>query len=200
MRHNRKAVMAERYKLYMKKNIFNGRYFVRNLQIGICVVLAIALIVGVVILTCSGNDEQTVTASADVGVKEALFGNGEEEKVVTKKKSTEETVENTKEIVKIGTTETAATEAKTTETASEEKVSSESMAAADNNIEGITPSEQKTEKKSDFDSKCIANVDETLNIRKSPSTDAEFAGSMNRGQLQKSRAQRVSGRKSNPVM
>ena len=33
MRHNRRAVMTERYKLYMRKNIFNGRYFVRNMQL-----------------------------------------------------------------------------------------------------------------------------------------------------------------------
>ena len=74
MRHSRKAVMAERYKLYMKKNIFNGRYLVRNIQILVCAVLVIALVAGAVFLSCFDKDENVVTASASVGVKAALFG------------------------------------------------------------------------------------------------------------------------------
>lgn len=175
MRHNRKAVMAERYKLYMKKNIFNGRYFVRNLQISICVVLAVALIIGAVVLAYSGKEEQTVTASADVNVKEALFSNGEEEKTVTKKKDMEESVTTAEEIAK----------ADSTEEAPQKNISSEPVTDADNNIEDTTQPKEEIEKKSDFDGKCIANVEETLNIRKAPSTDAEFAGSMKRGAIAK---------------
>ena len=37
----------------------------------------------------------------------------------------------------------------------------------------------------EFEGKCIANVDETLNIRKEPSAEAEFVGSMNRGAIAK---------------
>ncbi len=173
MRHNRKAVMAERYKLYMKKHIFNGRYFVRNLQIGICTVLAVALIIGVVVLAYSGKEKQTVTASADI--KEALFSNGKEEKTITKKENTEESVTTSEEIL----------ETNNTEEVPQKSISSEPITDADNNIEDTIQPEEEIEKKSDFDGKCIANVEGTLNIRKTPGTDAEFAGSMKRGAIAK---------------
>lgn len=174
MRHSRKAVMAERYKLYMKKNIFNGRYLVRNIQIFVCAVLVIALVAGAVILSCFNKDEDVVAASASAGVKEALFGNSEEEKKVTKKHNTEEvaTTESKEEYV-----------ADNTEATSEENTSSDIATA--NKEEDTVQTETQQEEKSEFEGKCIANVDETLNIRKEPSAEAEFMGSMNRGAIAK---------------
>lgn len=181
MRHSRRAVMAERYKLYMKKNIFNGRYFVRNLQIGICVVLVIALIAGTVVLTHSGEQERVVTADAGVSVKEALFGNSEEEKKVTKNNTEEEiAAESTTEVKTEEITE------EVIEAESTQQVSSETdVAETVEEMDTAEETDSTEEEKSAFDGKCIANVDETLNVRKEPSTDAEFAGSMNRGAIAK---------------
>ena len=81
MRHNRKAVMAERYKLYMKKNVFNGRYFIRNIQLGIAIVFVLALIIGVAVIVHSSGSE-IITANAEVSVKDALFGVEENEKKI----------------------------------------------------------------------------------------------------------------------
>ena len=64
MRHNRRAVMTERYKLYMRKNIFNGRYFVRNMQIALCAIVLIALVVGGIILAHSGSDNHFLIATS----------------------------------------------------------------------------------------------------------------------------------------
>lgn len=194
MRHSRKAVMAERYKLYMKKNIFNGRYFIRNLQIVFCVVLVAALITGVVILSCSGNDKQTVTASASMGVKEALFGNSEEEKTVAKNNTEEAVIASKDDVVEADAENNAAEEAVTengetiieinsTEEFSTEIVSSETVETSEDT--GAAEGNEETAEKSEFDGKCIANVDETLNIRKEPGTDSEFVGSMNRGAIAK---------------
>lgn len=163
MRHSRRTVMTERYKLYMKKNILNSRYFVRNLQIMICIVAVIALLAGGVVLSGSNKGADTVSANANVSVKEALFGNSEEEKTVTKTKDTEEVT-----IV----AETASTENITTEAVKADEYSETSEQAA-----------EVQAKKSEFDGKCIANVEETLNIRKDPSTEAEFVGSMNPGAI-----------------
>lgn len=178
MRHSRRAVMAERYKLYMKKNIFNGRYLVRNIQILVCAVLVIALVVGTVVLSFSHKEQDVVAAGA--GVKEALFGNTEEEKVVTKKRDTEEivAVESKKENVPDNI-----------EILSEENISSEENTSSDmvtvNKLEKVAQTGTQQEDKSEFEEKCIANVDETLNIRKEPSAEAEFMGSMNRGAIAK---------------
>lgn len=179
MRHSRKAVMAERYKLYMKKNIFNGRYLVRNIQILVCAVLVIALVAGAVVLSCFDKDEGVVTASASVGVKEALFGKSEEKKV-TKKQDTEKiaTTESTEKVVAEADTEEA-----DTEESFEENVSAETIEAG--NTEEVVQPEKEQKEKSEFEGKCIANVDETLNIRKEPSAEAEFVGSMNRGAIAK---------------
>lgn len=163
MRHSRRAVMTERYKLYMKKNILNSRYFVRNLQITICIVAAVVLLAGFVVLSGSDKGADTVAVNANVSVKEALFGNSEEEKTIAKVTDTEDV--------------TAVTEAVSTE-----RIVTEAATAA----EYSETSEQAVEvqtTKSEFDGKCIANVEETLNIRKEPSTEAEFVGSMNPGAI-----------------
>lgn len=163
MRHNRKAVMKEQYVLYMKKNVFNGRYFVRNLQIAVCAIAVIALLAGVIALSGLGKETDTVEASVNVSVKQALFGSSEDEKTVAKvMTSTEETT-----AAKVTVVENVTTEA-VTETAYNEKEQ---------------PIEEEETKNSEFADKCIANVEETLNIRKDPSTEAEFVGSMNPGAI-----------------
>lgn len=163
MRHNRRAVMTERYKLYMRKHIFNGRYFVRNLQIFVCVIVITALVIGGVALSHSGSDD-VVQANATVSMKDALFGNSEEEKSAAKADTSKE---DTEEAVK---------EKVTTEAAKTEAV----MAQEETPVVSETP---EPEEQSEFANKCIANVDETLNIRKEPSTEAEFVGSMNPGAI-----------------
>lgn len=163
MRHNRRAVMAERYKLYMRKHIFNGRYFVRNLQIFVCVIVITALVIGGVALGHSGSDD-VVEANATVSMKDALFGNSGEEKSAAKADTSEKDTEMVTEAEV--TTEAAKTEAVVAE--QETPVVSE------------TP---EPEEQGEFANKCIANVDETLNIRKEPSTEAEFVGSMNPGAI-----------------
>ena len=166
MRHSRKAVMKEHYMLYMRKNILNGRYFVRNLQILVCVIAIVGLLTGAVVLAVSGNGADTVAASTNVSVKEALFGNSEEEKTIAKVTSDTETadVDDMASTVERTTTEVVTEAAKTYNDTTEQK-------------------EEQQTKKSEFDSKCIANVEETLNIRKEPSTEAEFVGSMNPGAI-----------------
>ncbi len=163
MRHNRRAVMAERYKLYMRKHIFNGRYFVRNLQIFVCVIVITALVIGGVALGHSGSDD-VVEASATVSMKDALFGNSGEEKSAAKADTSEKDTEAVTE--KEVTTEAAKTEAAVAEQETP-----------------VVPETPEPEEQGEFANKCIANVDETLNIRKEPSTEAEFVGSMNPGAI-----------------
>ncbi len=167
MRHSRKAVMKEHYMLYMRKNILNGRYFVRNLQILICVIAVVGLLTGAVVLAVSGNGADTVAASANVSVKEALFGSSEEEKTIAKVTTDTKTADVEEMVTTVENT--------TTEAATE-------TADAYNETTEQKKEEQQTEK-SEFDNKCIANVEETLNIRKEPSTEAEFVGSMNPGAI-----------------
>lgn len=163
MRHNRRAVMTERYKLYMRKNIFNGRYFVRNMQIALCAIVLIALVVGGIILAHSGSDNQKELAKNDkVNAMDALFGSSEE----ATKAATEEVTEATTEAVQVA----MATEEVTTEATTEPVVAYTEQTVA-------------SKPEGEFDKKCIANVEETLNIRKTPSTDGEFAGSMNPGAI-----------------
>lgn len=146
MRHNRRAVMTERYKLYMRKNIFNGRYFVRNMQIALCAIVLIALVVGGIILAHSGSDNQKELAKNDkVNAMDALFGSSEE-----------------------------ATKAATEEVATE---------ATTEPVVAYTEQTVASKPEGEFDKKCIADVEETLNIRKTPSTDGEFVGSMNPGAI-----------------
>lgn len=163
MRHNRRVVMAERYKLYMRKHIFNGRYFVRNLQIFVCVIVITALVIGGVTLGHSGSDD-VVEANATVSMKDALFGNSGEEKSAAKADTSEKNTEKVTE-------ENVTTEAAKTETVVAEKEVS------------VVPETPVPEEQGEFANKCIANVEETLNIRKEPSTEAEFVGSMNPGAI-----------------
>jgi len=170
MRHSRRAVMAERYKLYAKKNIFNSRYVVRNLQIGLLVIVMLAVLAGTVVFVCSDTkSEETVATSAKVSVKDALFSNSEEVNVATK--------------------EDAVTEQETTVEATEsviaEKVQTELANTITEIASAVAPKEEEAtvEPASEFDNKCIANVEETLNIRKDPSAEAEFVGQMNNGAI-----------------
>lgn len=165
MRHNRRAVMTERYKLYMKKHIFNGRYLVRNMQILICTIVVTALVIGSLALGHSDSDEVVTTNTT---VKDALFGNSEEVKTVQEILETEEIADTTV------TTEEVTTEAIVAEMATVEEVQEEKS-------EEATTAEPEEESK--FANRCIADVEETLNIRKGPSTDTEFVGSMNPGAI-----------------
>lgn len=160
MRHSRKAVMAEHYKLYLKKHVFNGRYFVRNLQIGVGIGVTLALgITGTVLLTQTDNEAKAATSTVAT-VKEVLFGSSETEKPATISKEEQEpttaevTVSITEAVVAQSEVQTESTETTTQETV-----------------------------ESEFDGKCIANVDETLNIRTEPSAEAEFAGYLNKGAI-----------------
>lgn len=168
MRHSRRAVMAERYKLYAKKNIFNGRYLVRNLQIGLLLVVLVALVFGsVVLISSDSNSEEVTIADAKTSVKDALFSNTEE--LVTEEDITEQSV----------------TEDVETESVIAEKVQSELESTITEVVNNVTPVEieKTTEPKSEFENKCIANVEETLNIRSNPSAEAEFVGQMNNGAI-----------------
>ena len=207
MRHNRRAVMAEHYKLYLKKNIFNGRYFVRNVQIAFCALIVFVLLFTVVAL--SGNDKEakkTAGANKKISVKEALFGNNEvtESEITSSTEAvvavSEEvaTVEATTEADEVATEiseETTAVNADDTpaeaviESVSAENVDSSGKATDDTDNENDNTNDKvvaevsdETEK-SEFEDRCIANVDETLNVRKDPSADAEFVGSMSKGSI-----------------
>ncbi|MDD6000160.1 MAG: SH3 domain-containing protein [Lachnospiraceae bacterium] len=165
MRHNRRAVMTERYKLYMRKNIFNGRYFVRNVQIALCAIILIGLVIGGIVLANSGTSSKKELAKGnDVSALDALFGNSEE---ITTEEVTEATTEEAQVAMATEATEATTTEEPTTEpiVAYTEQTTVESQPAGE------------------FDSKCIANVEETLNVRSTPSAEGEFVGSMNPGAI-----------------
>ena len=169
MRHSRRAVMAERYKLYAKKNILNSRYLVRNLQIGLLVFVLVAMLVGSVVLMNTAPKEEVVVAQTKTSVKDALFGNSEESKVATEQ-ATEQ--------------ETTATEA--TESVIAEKVQTEldnTITEVANSVAPVEEVQSVEEPEGEFANKCIANVEETLNIRKDPSAEAEFVGQMNNGAI-----------------
>ncbi|MBE5942520.1 MAG: hypothetical protein E7264_08290 [Lachnospiraceae bacterium] len=167
MRHSRRAVMAERYKLYAKKNILNSRYLVRNLQISLLVFVLVAMVIGTVVIVTTDAKEDVVVADAKVSVKDALFSNTEEE-VVTTEEVTEQQV----------------TTAEVTESVFAEKVQNELDNTITDVVSNVVPKEKETEEpKSEFDNKCIAKVDETLNVRSNPSADAEFVGQMNNGAI-----------------
>lgn len=165
MRHNRRAVMTERYKLYMRKNIFNGRYFVRNVQIALCAIILIGLVIGGIVLANSGTGSKKELAKGnDVSALDALFGNSEE---ITTEEVTEATTEEVQVAMATEATETTTTAEPTTEpiVAYTEQTTVESQPAGE------------------FDSKCIANVEETLNVRSTPSAEGEFVGYMNPGAI-----------------
>lgn len=169
MRHSRRAVMAERYKLYAKKNILNSRYFVRNMQIGLLVFVFVSMLIGTLAVMCSSSEDEAVVANTKVSVKEALFSNSEQGNVVTEEVTTEEEI----------------TTAEATESVFAEKVQTELDHAITEVVSNVMPTEEEKtkESRSVFDNKCIANVDETLNIRKEPSADSEFVGQMNNGAI-----------------
>lgn len=176
MRHNRRAVMTEQYKLYMKKHIFNGRYFVRNLQIFMCVVVVTALVIGGFML---GNSESDKTASADISVdvKDALFGNSEEAGSVESASGSDTTEAAATTEKEMTVTEQAATEAVAAQATTEETTV---QAATE---ETTVQATEEKEEKGKFADKCIADVEETLNIRKGPDKETEFVGSMNPGAI-----------------
>lgn len=168
MRHSRRAVMAERYKLYAKKNILNSRYLVRNLQIGLLVFVVMAMLIGTVVLVnTDASKGKVATADMKVSVKDALFGNSEESESATEEVVTEQqTAENV------------------TESVFAEKVQTELDSTITDVASNVAVTEEKKEEpKSKFDDKCIANVDETLNVRRDPSADSEFVGQMNNGAI-----------------
>lgn len=170
MRHSRRAVMAEHYKLYLKKNVFNGKYFVRNLQIGICTVAVGALVAGTITVANLGHGDSRTAVNAQISVKEALFGGVQDKDEITRETDAEEVAVSTTEE---RTTEQAATEPVMTEMPTEETVQSKEEYAQ----------QESPVSTSEFDGKCIANVEGSLNIRKEPDTDSEFVGSMNAGAI-----------------
>lgn len=168
MRHSRKRVMKEHYKLYMKKHIFNGRYFQRNLQIVMCMVLVVALTAGCIVI---GKSADTGSASDQaVDVREALFGNNESSTKDVKDDRVEDKTKDT-----YTDTEVASTQATTTEAIAV-------MVMADV-TEDTTEEAVVEEEPSLFDDRCIANVEDTLNIRMEPDTESEFVGSMESGAI-----------------
>ena len=169
MRHSRKAVMKEHYMLYMKKHIFNGKYFVRNMQVGAELLLVLLLVIGAAMI--GHKPENGTDESTEVSVKDALFGTSEEEQTTVEAKALDYT------------------EAVTTEgiTASIEKVVEQTVAAQ--SVEKQPASDEVEEKKetkqNKFSDRCIANVEETLNIRQEPDAESDFVGSMNPGAIAK---------------
>ncbi|MBQ4057487.1 MAG: SH3 domain-containing protein [Lachnospiraceae bacterium] len=169
MRHSRRAVMTERYKLYAKKNILNSRYLVRNVQISLLVLVVVAMVIGTIMLVNTDVSQGEVAlVDTKVSVKDALFTNTEEVKKTTEAVTTEQE------------TTTAVTESVIAE-----KVKTELSNTITDVVSSVAPAEEekKEEPKSEFDNKCIANVDDTLNIRKDPSAEAEFVGQMNNGAI-----------------
>ncbi len=169
MRHSRRAVMAERYKLYAKKNIFNSRYLVRNLQIGLLLFVLVVMFVGsVILITTDSKSDEVAAADTKVSVKDALFSNSEEVNVATEEATIEEM-----------------TTAEATESVIAQKVQNELDSTVTEVVSSVAPVqvETTTEPESEFDNKCIANVEETLNIRSNPSAEAEFVGQMNNGAI-----------------
>lgn len=179
MRHSRKAVMKEHYKLYMKKHILNGRYFVRNMQIAAGLVLVMALVIGAAFAGYTDKDE-TVTASAKVSMKDALFGSSEE---VQTAKRTENVQAASSELDEISTE--AVTAAKIVDVAVNENMEKAEQAASYNEEEEAAKAQEEKDEQSKFSDRCIANVEATLNIRKQPDAESEFVGSMNPGAIAK---------------
>lgn len=163
MRHSRKAVMKEHYTLYMKKHIFNGKYFVRNMQVGAELLLVLLLVIGAAVI--GHKPENGTTESTEVNVKDALFGSEEEQTVV--------------EAEALDYTEAVTTEGITASVAKVVEQGAVKQPAADE-IE-----EKKETKQSKFNDRCIANVEETLNIRQKPDAESDFVGSMNPGAIAK---------------
>lgn len=158
--------MRERYLLYFKKNIFNGKYFVRNLQIGIGALLLFALLIGTIVLACTDNQEREVL-TADADVETALFGTDVDSQ--TEKKEQKNTEE-----VSVITKSQSTTEKNVVDALYKSEATTQE-----------TVVEPKEEKKSSFDDRCIAKVDESLNVRQEPDSDSTFVGLMNTGAIAK---------------
>ena len=234
MRHSRRNVMAEKYKLYIRKNIINGRYFVRNMQVGLCIILALAVLIASITLIKASDTKSSnknVTKISDgVNVKEALFGSTETIKKDVASVDTESTdisvtgdidtisdasVESAakenaskadeSDVVESGINESKAVDSEVIDPeSSDSQIIDTNVQETDNTIAGITEAveafsqsgaavvadvsdnkDSEEEPKGEFDDRCIANVDETLNVRKEPSRDAEFVGSMEKGSIAK---------------
>lgn len=179
MRHSRKAVMKEQYKLYMKKHILNGRYFVRNMQIAAGLVLVMALVIGAAFAGHTDKDK-TVTASAEVSIKDALFGNSEEEKNATRTERVEVASPGLEEM----STE-AVTAAKIVDVAVNENMEQTEQTVSYDKEKEAAKAQKEKDAQSKFSDRCIANVEETLNIRQQPDAESEFVGSMNPGAIAK---------------
>lgn len=179
MRHNRRAVMAERYKLYMKKHIFNDRYLARNMQVVVCFVLLVAVIVCAVTIGKAGSEGDACSEDISSAVVEALFGTSEESHTVVKKETSEEGSEEGSE----ESSEAVAENITSTESDTEVAITEAVYAAVvvDESIDGLEEIEQEEE--GEFAHKCIANVDEKLNVRKEANAESEFVGSMNPGAI-----------------
>lgn len=183
MRHSRRRVMREHYELYMRKHIFNGRYFERNMQIVMCVVLVVALVIGCVAIGTSADTSES--ACAEVNVKDALFGNNDVEAKSTNKEK-KETAGNLaleasgmKNTVLENVDVTEAADVEINVAATEQSTESVLVAATEEATEAAVE-EQETDL---FDDRCIANVEDTLNIRMEPDSDSEFVGSMESGAI-----------------
>lgn len=135
------------------------------MQIAACLFVTIIMMVALVGIAQSRPETQV--AEANVSVKDALLRNTEE----------------TKEVVKDADAEhvDATTTEQSTEKAVTEKVIAEVIQPAVEVV--LEQNDSSDDKKGDFEEKCIANVDETLNIRKEPNAEADFAGSMNPGAI-----------------
>lgn len=212
MRHNRRAVMAEQYKLYMRKNIFNGRYFVRNMQLVIGFIIAVAVLFGAVLLIKGKNNTEVSGGANKISAREALFGNSDvaEGDLSDNKQTADASIDN-----EVPDTEAASeaeaeagvsAEVETTDAVaalnSMAVVSSEavlndlddnSLAGADDGVitamasadadKALEDTEADETPKGEFDDRCIANVDESLNVRQEPSPESECVGIMERGSI-----------------
>lgn len=246
MRHNRRAVMAEQYKLYLRRNVFNGRYFVRNMQIGLFVLVTLVIAaLAFLLVRMNGTEHDTVSNNTEINAREALFGSNETvsnsvanagveyenteltvdlyaENAVNEASYEQDTEEGVSQVFSEITSviskavqndeENEAGEgvdeiANGTDTVEPLNIEGEQSAVevfeavAENNVvgapdetaakdelqtaeaEGEELPEEEAAPAGEFDNRCIANVEETLNVRREPSTDAELAGIMQQGAI-----------------
>ena len=211
MRHNRRAVMAERHRLYMKRNVLNGKYFVRNVQIVLGILIMLAVIIGAGFLINSNKSGSRNTSGKDgikINVKDALFGNNDvtENELTADKEEADDKEAADKDVS--GDTEESFDVISEITDAVEERAESENADIIEERVESdvavdITTVEDTGEaenaiidseiadsadltdedEEGEFANRCIANVDETLNVRKDPSRDAEFVGMMTQGSI-----------------
>lgn len=221
MRHNRRAVMAEQYKLYIRKNIFNGRYFVRNMQLVIGFIITLAVLFGAVLLIKDKNNTEVSGDNNKISAREALFGSSDvaENELSDNKQADDASIDSEvpdieaaseAEVVADTSADAVASTSAEVETtdavaalSSMAVVSSEAvlddlddnsvveatddgvitaMASADAD-KASEDTEANETPKGEFDDRCIANVDESLNVRKEPSPEAECVGIMERGSI-----------------